>query len=153
MALRLGISWPHCVISLSSGDHINHVRQILSHLRAAEATLKLRRCHFITGTIDCLGQVLWPRRLKAATLTKEAIKEFKSPTSITKLRSFLGLRNLLRRFVPSFIRKAATLNENLEKKQPTHFGALSSDERKATKELQDKLVSPEILALPYAEGR
>lgn len=47
----------------------------------------------------------------------------------------------------------ASLNQNLEKDPLTQFGALSANELKTMHELQRKLVSLPILALPYTRGR
>lgn len=45
----------------------------------------------------------------------DAIQDFKEPTTQWELCSFLGLRNVYRRFVPSFSRVAAPLNKLLTK--------------------------------------
>lgn len=131
-------------------EHITHVRQVLSLLQNAGVTLKVKKCRFITNTIGYLGHVIRPRRLKLASHATIAIKQLQEPRNVTKLRSYLGLCSVFRRFVPNFARIAASLNRKLRKDQPKEFGTLNDDERCAMKTLQEKLISPPILVLPYA---
>lgn len=72
--------------------------------------------------------------------------------SITEPHSFFGLGRLLRRFVPSFARIAVLLKWELEMVQAIHFGKLSAEELKETKKLEDKLMTPPMLVLPYDEA-
>lgn len=59
--------------------------------------------------------------------------------------------------IPSLCAQLSTretpFNQKSKKDQPTHFGTLSVDEQNAMHELQNKLVSPPLLALPYAGAR
>ena len=64
------------------------------------------------------------------------------------MRSFLGLCNVYRRFVPNFSRIAKPLNQRLMKGQQTTWGDLNEEEQQACETLKDKLVNPPILVLP-----
>lgn len=80
------------------------------------------------------------------------IKGLKAPKNITKRCLLFGLCNVFHQFVLSFAHIGAPQSQNLKKDQPTHFGALTADELNAIRELQNKLVSPLILELPYSGG-
>lgn len=50
------------ILSRSRRDHINLVKQILSHLREARVNLMFKTCNFFTITIDYFGHVKRLRR-------------------------------------------------------------------------------------------
>lgn len=138
----------------SPRDHTGHVQRVLSHLWDVGAPVKLKKSNFFTGTIGYLGRLIRPRHLGIATHTTDAIKGFKQPpTNIIKLCSFLGLWIAFRRFVSIFVRIAALLNYKVKNDQLTLLGALLANELKTMHELQNKQVSPSILALSCAVGR
>lgn len=85
--------------SRSPLDHIIHVKHVLSLLREARVTLKLRSVTSPQKPVDYLGHFIRPRRLETATHTAAAIKRLKPSTNITELCSFVGLCNVFRRFV------------------------------------------------------
>lgn len=72
---------------------------------------------------------------------------------MTELKSFLGVCNLFRRFVPNFARIAALLNRKSEKGPTFHFGKLNETKIEALETLQYRLLSPPILALLRPNGR
>ena len=85
--------------------------------------------------------------------TCKAVEGFPEPRTITDVRSFLGLCNVLRRFVKDFGRIAAPLNAMLKKDRPTTFDDITDNEREVFLELKKRLVSPPVLALPRPNGR
>lgn len=64
--------------------------------------------------IDYLGHAFQPRSLEIAAHTADAIQRLNQPRNITKLRPFLGLCNVFRRFVPKFALTALPLNLELQ---------------------------------------
>lgn len=68
------------------------------------------------------------------------------------MRSFLGLCNVFRRFVPNFSRIAAPLNKNVAKGQPATFDGLDETEQAAYETLKKALIRPPVLALPQLDG-
>ena len=141
------------VFSKTGEEHIDHVRSVLSLLADAGVTLKLKKCFFFTDKIDYLGHVIRPGKLQIAEHTTDAIRQLQAPTNLTELRSFLGLCNVFRRFVPNFARIAAPLNRKLRKGEPTVFGPLNEEEMGALEELKKRLIEPPILTLPRRDGR
>ena len=78
----------------------------------------------------------------------QAVEKFKEPTMQMELRSFLGLCNVYRRFVPNFARTAAPSNALLRKECPTKLPKFGEEESKAFKLLKQALVEPPVLNLP-----
>lgn len=141
------------VFSKSPEEYIEHVRHVFTLLSDAAITLKLKKRCFFTDTIDYLGGlIIRPRQLEIAPNTTVAIRGLEPPTSLTELRLFLGMCKEFRRFVPNFARIAAPLKKRLRKDQYPGYAPLSAEELTALHALMDALISPAVLALPYAGG-
>ena len=136
------------VYSRTIEEHFSHVREVLTLLRQSGITLKLRKCAFFESSVEYLGHVIRPGRLEVANANIESIKKAKIPTTQTELRSFIGMCNVYRRFVPNFARIAAPLNKRLKKGEPTQLGPLSEEELESYETLKTNLVTAPILALP-----
>lgn len=99
-----------------------------------------------------MSLLIRPRRLENASHTRNAIKGLNASRNATEIKSFLGLCNVLRHFVPSFARNVSPLSDKLRTTQPFNF-VLKEQERNAMKGMQQKLISAPELALSYVEGR
>ena len=136
------------IYSNSIEKHFEHVHHVLSLLRQAGITLRLQKYNFFTESVDYLGHTIHPGRLQVARNNLKALREPKAPTNQTEIRSFLGMCNVYRRFIPNFARIANPLNRKLHNGQPVSFEILTDEEYDAFEELKGKLISPPILALP-----
>jgi len=72
----------------------------------------------------------------------DAIRSWPTPTTITQVRSFLGLAGFYRRFVKDFSTIAAPLNELTKKGVTFHWG---TTQEKAFNTLKDKLTHAPLL--------
>ena len=125
----------------------------MSLLHEAGLTLKLPKCHLFKNSVDYLGHIVTPGRLEIARRATDAIDKALPPRNATEMRSFLGLFNVYRRFVPNLSRIAKPLNQRLTKGQPTKWGELKDEETKAFKNLKTRLINPPVLALPKVGRR
>lgn len=101
------------IFSKTSEEYIRHTRKVFTPLNNADVTLKLKKCQIFTRTIDYLRHKIRPQFLEIASRTADTIQGLHNPTKSTNLRSFLGLSNVLRRFVQKFVRLAALLKRKL----------------------------------------
>jgi transposase InsO family protein len=155
-----GVKWKTCLVYLDDviifspdrESHLGHVDEALSLLRQAGLSLKLKKCRFFSETVDYLGHVIRPGRLGVAEKNTDALRTAAPPRTQTELRSFLGLCNVYRRFVPKFSTIAAPLNSCLTKGKPAILGMLSTEALAAFETLREKLLNPPILALPRRSG-
>ena len=63
------------VYSKAVEEHIQHVDEILTLLKNAGASLKLKKCHFFQSSVDYLGHVILPGKLAVAQKNIEFIKK------------------------------------------------------------------------------
>lgn len=105
------------VFSKNDNKHMAHYPQVLTMLRIARVTLKLRKCRFFAERMNYLGQTIRPGRLELSEATTAAVRERKDATTQTELGSVLGLSHVFRQFVSSFSEAAAPLNKKLRKYQ------------------------------------
>lgn len=72
-------------------DHLDHLRTVLELLPRAEVSSKLKTCFFFEDRIDYLGHVIPPARLGISTKATDEIHGLKHDTTVTEIKSFLGL--------------------------------------------------------------
>lgn len=114
-------------------------------------TLNLKICRFSPESINFLGYVKCPRCLKIDSQTTDVIRGI-APTKLTEFNSFLGLRNVFRRFVPNFARLATMLNKKLRKDRPVIFEPLKDEKTQSLNTLMEALMSPSVMVLSISTG-
>jgi len=153
------VRWQTCLIYLDDvivfshtvAEHLRHVDEVLTLLRAAGVTLKLSKCRFFQPKVDYLGHVITPGKLHVATANTQAFESAKFPRSLTQLRSFLGAANVYRRFVKDYAKIARPLNSMLSKDAEPDWDDPSPDQIEAFDTLKARLVAPPILGLPMKD--
>jgi len=133
-------------------EHYDHVNFVLHHLRQAGVSLQLKKCHFFQPRVDYLGHVVTPGKLAVAQKNVDTLAQAKHPQTRTELRSFLGMCNVYRRFVPHFAKKASPLTELLKKGQPSEYDDFTEEQAEAFDALRQALINPPILALPRQDA-
>ena len=94
------VRWQTCLIYLDdvivfsrpTEQHVRDVYKVLSLLRAAGVTLKLKKCFWFRNRADYLGHVITPGKLSVATENTDAFKTAVFPKALTQLRSSSVLR-------------------------------------------------------------
>ena len=79
----------------------------------------------------------------------KTVKEWKTPTKIKDIESFLGFANFYQHFIQNFSHIARLLNELKGKKE----WKWNEEHQKAFKELKNKIISQPVLSLPKREGK
>jgi hypothetical protein len=136
------------MFSKTAEEHLSHRDDVLHSLYRAGLSLNMKKFHIFKETVSYLGHVIHPGKLSVAGKNTSALKTSKFPTTQSELRSFLGLCNVYRRFVPGFANIAAPLNEFLRKGERPQLGELSLEQKDAFERLRQNLLDPPILALP-----
>lgn len=148
--------WKSCLVYLDDvivfsntfEEHVENLREVLIALQTAGLSLKLKKCTFFSKTVDYLGHVISPGKLAVAEKNLDAVEKFVYPSTQTQMRSFLGRRNVYRRFVPNFARTAAPLNRLLRKGESVSLPPPDEEQQTAFDLLKAALATPPVLTLP-----
>lgn len=89
------------IFSKSSKECLHHLESVLRLINKAVMILKLKKCFLFSDAIDYHGHVIAPRRLHIAIKTMDAVRDSRYPTRTSEMRSFLGLCNVYRQFIPN----------------------------------------------------
>nr|GEW83874.1 putative reverse transcriptase domain-containing protein [Tanacetum cinerariifolium] len=121
------------IYSHNKEEHANHLRIIMKLLRKEKLTVQ-----FLGHLIDSQGHHVDPAKI-------EAVMNWTSPTTPTKIRQFLGLVGYYHRFIKYFSKIAKSLTILIQKDKKFVWG---KDQELAFQILKQKLCEALILALP-----
>ncbi|KAL5546420.1 hypothetical protein UlMin_006107 [Ulmus minor] len=79
------------VYSRSQEKHANHLRMVLQTLVEHRLYAKFSKCEFWLQSVQFLGHVISKDGLSVDPAKIEAVSKWAAPTSVTEIRSFLGL--------------------------------------------------------------
>ena len=110
------------IYSKSMDEHVAHLRAVFNALRDACLFGNLEKCTFCTARVSFLGYVVTPQGIEVDQAKVETIQGWPVPTTITHVRSFLGVAGFYRCFVKDFSTIAAPLNALTMKGVPFSWG-------------------------------
>ncbi|KAK9036794.1 hypothetical protein V6N11_021721 [Hibiscus sabdariffa] len=108
---------------------------------------KLSKCEFWIREVVFLGHVVSSEGIRVDPKKVEAIVNWKQPTSVTEIHSFLGLAGYYRRFVSGFSKVAAPLTKLLQKGVKYEW---SDARQQAFEKLKEALISASVLIQPVS---
>lgn len=104
---------------------------VLLLLKDASLTLKLRNYALSFTEVDYLGNVIKRTNIKIEIRTADSISELRGSPKVTELRLFLGLSNVLMRFMLEFGRIASVLSKHPCESPASVLGLLTEKELSA----------------------
>ena len=137
------------IFSNSLEEHLTHLREVLLRLRNAGLKLKSDKCDFMREKVNYLGHIISGKGIQPDPKTVEKVVNFRIPSNVDEVRSFLGLAGYYRRFVKNFGASAKPLTTLLSKGIETFKWEQAQQEAFDT--LKKALVTPPILAYPDFE--
>ena len=105
------------VYSSCKEDHTEHLRIVLQTLREHQLYVKFIKCRIWLDRVPFLGHVVSAEGILVDPQKIEAIVDWKPPTNVTEVRSFLGLASYYRKFVEGFSKIATPLTKLTRKKE------------------------------------
>ena len=89
------------IMSHSFEEHLELVSKVLNTLNSYGIKLKLSKCKWFSPEIEYLGHTINEDGLRKTEKYMETVANYPMPQTIGELRSFLGLYNFQRKFVPN----------------------------------------------------
>jgi hypothetical protein len=103
------------IYSKSEAEHAKHLRIVLQRLRDHKLYAKFSKCEFWLDSVKFLGDTISNDGISVDPSKVQEIMDWKPPKSVHQIRSFLGLADYYRRFIPDFSRIAKPMTELLKK--------------------------------------
>ena len=129
--------------------HITNVEKVLQALQVAGLTIKPSKCSWGKNEINFLGHVVTPEGLKTQPKVTKKVQEFGRPFDKHTVRSFMGLCNYYRSFIPGFSVLTVPINRLLKLKVPFDWDEACEE---AFTKIQAYLVAPPLLVHPEIGG-
>jgi hypothetical protein len=136
------------IYSKNDEEHAKHLRIVLTHLREHQLYAKFSECAFWLEEIQFLGHVLSAKGIAVHPSKVNDILEWKYPTSVHQVRSFLGLADYYRMFIPGFSKIVKPITE-LQKNDVKFDRSPKCNE--AFEQLKVLLTTAPVLAQPDIE--
>ena len=96
-------------------EHLHNLNEVFKRLQAHGVRIKRDKCHFMKESVEYLRHRIDAEGLHATEDKLEAIANAPVPRNIQELRSFLGLLNYYRKFLPNLSTVLEPLNNLLQK--------------------------------------
>ena len=152
-----GLTWDKVLVYLDDivvlakdgfDEAISNLQCVFDRLRIANLKLKPKKCTLFQRQVQFLGHVVSDNGVSCDPEKLAAVREWKEPTNVSEVRSFLGFANYYRRFVQSFAHVASPLTDLTKKDVPFHWG---SECQEAFDLLKQKLIDAPVLAYPSTD--
>ena len=137
------------VYSKSKEEYERHLSIVLQTLKEKQLYAKLKKCEFWLDRVSFLGHVVTKDGISVDPRKVDAVSNWRRPTTVTEIRSFLGLAGYYRRFIEGFSKIALPLTRLTQKGVKFVW---SDDCERSFQELKSRLVTTPILIIPSGSG-
>ncbi|KAL0549591.1 hypothetical protein IC582_014077 [Cucumis melo] len=137
------------IYSKTEAEHEEHLRMVLQTLRDNKLYAKFLKCEFWLKQVSFLGHMVSKAGVSVDPAKIEAVTGWTRPSTVSEVRSFLGLAGYYRRFVENFSRIATPLTQLTRKGVPFVWSKACED---SFQNLKQKLVTAPVLTVPDGSG-
>ena len=148
-----GLINKHCFVYLddiiifghSIEQHNQNLAIVLQRLRELGLKMQPDKCEFLKPELEYLGHVITAEGVKPNPNKIEAVRNFKTPTTPTEVKSFLGLAGYYRKFIRNFSKIAKPLTDLIKKDISFHW---TDKQQNSLDTLKQKLCESPVLIYP-----
>jgi hypothetical protein len=133
------------VYSKNEDEHTEHLHIVLQRLRDHRLYAKFSKCEFWLREIKFLGHTISQDGISVDPEKVQEVMDWKPPTTVRQIRSFLGLAGYYRRFILDFSKIAKPMTELLKKGVKYDWSQKCED---AFHTLRQHLTTAQVLAQP-----
>ncbi|KAL0546199.1 hypothetical protein IC582_016105 [Cucumis melo] len=137
------------IYSKTEAEHEEYLRIVLQTLRDNKLYEKFSKCEFWLKQVSFLRHVVSKAGVSVDPAKIEAVTGWTRPSTVSEVRSFLGLAGYYRRFVENFSRIATPLTQLTRKGAPFVWSKACED---SFQNLKQKLVTAPVLTVPDGSG-
>ncbi|KAL0536191.1 hypothetical protein IC582_025130 [Cucumis melo] len=137
------------IYSKTEAKHEEHLRMVLQILQDNKLYAKFSKCEFWLKQVSFLGHVVSKAGVCVDPAKIAAVTSWTRPSTVSEVRSFLGLASYYRRFVENFSRIATPLTQLTRKGAPFVWSKACKD---SFQNLKQKLVTTPVLTVPDGSG-
>jgi hypothetical protein len=99
----------------NDSEHEDHLRMVLQKLRDNQLYAKFTKCDFWLDEVHFLGHIISKGGIVVDPAKVTSINDWKIPSTVLEIQSFLGLAGYYRRFIEGFSKIAKLMTSLLEK--------------------------------------
>lgn len=141
------------VASATPDEHEQHLRVLFDRLQEFGLVLNPTKCVFGVDSLEFLGHRITQLGIQLLEDKVKVIREFPRPTSLRKLREFLGLVNFHRRFIPQCAKIPKPMTDLLKtKKGPSSEVPRSEEVASAFSTVKEALANATLLVHPLPDA-
>lgn len=125
-------------------EHLIDLEKLFVCVRTADLKLNIAKCFFFKEKLNFLGYIITKEGLETDPVKIEKVQNFPLPTSVTQIKSFIGIASYYRRFIRNFAAIARPLHNLTKKGQNTW----NQEAIEAFNNLKDALTKTPVLVRP-----
>lgn len=129
------------IFSNSPQEHLEHVKFVLDTLKTNFLVAKKSKCEFFQSVVDFLGCTISADSITPSAFKVAAVKNFAVPKTPKEVKSFLGLINYVRKFIPD----CSKLQSPLIEFETGKVTAMGPAQLQSFRQLQDAITSGPVL--------
>ena len=134
-----------CIYTPDVTTHLERMEEVLKTFKQAGLKIGLEKCQFGRREIKFLGHIINKDGCKPDPKNIEAMKNYPRPTSVKKVRQFIGCCGYYRRFIEHFSEIAAPITELTKKNVKFKWG---EEQEAAFQELRARMCEAPVLVAP-----
>ena len=133
------------IFSKTMEDHVKHLPKVLKRLKTSQLYARASKIELAVSGTEFVGHWVSSEGISPLPVKVQAIQQWKPLSTVTDVRSFLGMMSFYRRYIQDFAKIAGPLYELTKKKVPWKWGPKQEE---AFEGLKTKLITAPVLILP-----